>query len=68
MVELFEVLASDPARFLPAGVRERFEEEQDEREARRVICDFVAGMTDDYATRLYDKIFSPGKGSIFDRM
>lgn len=68
VVELFEVLASDPARFLPAGVRERFQEEKKENEARRIICDFVAGMTDDYATRLYEKIFSPGKGSIFDRM
>lgn len=65
VVELFEVLASDPERFLPDRVRERYKAEGDNL---RVVCDFVAGMTDDYATRVYDKIFSPGKGSIFDRM
>lgn len=65
VVELFEVLASDPERFLPEGVKNKF---RSENYNVRVICDFVAGMTDDYAARLYDKIFSPGKGSIFDRM
>lgn len=65
VVELFEVLASDPERFLPERVKERFLEED---RNLRVVCDFVAGMTDDYATKVYDKIFSPGKGSIFDRM
>lgn len=34
----------------------------------RVICDFIAGMTDDYATRFYEKLFTPQKGSIFDRL
>jgi len=34
----------------------------------RVICDFVSGMTDDYATRYYEKLFTPNKGSIFDRL
>lgn len=65
VVELFEVLASDPERFLPDRVREKYTAEGN---SLRVVCDFVAGMTDDYATRVYDKIFSPGKGSIFDRM
>jgi dGTPase len=65
VVELFEVLASDPERLLPDQVKKKF---KDEQYNPRVICDFVAGMTDDYAVRLYDKIFSPGKGSIFERL
>jgi dGTPase len=65
VVELFEVLASDPERFLPQRVKEKY---LSENKSLRVVCDFVAGMTDDYATRVYDKIFFPGKGSIFDRM
>lgn len=65
IVELFEVLASDPERFLPEKVKERYLEEG---RSLRVVCDFVAGMTDDYATKVYNKIFFPGKGSIFDRM
>ncbi|WP_141097362.1 hypothetical protein, partial [Pantoea sp. VS1] len=34
----------------------------------RVICDYLAGTTDDYATRLYHKIFTPSSGSIFDKL
>ncbi|EDJ1207225.1 hypothetical protein ACFJ96_000309 [Salmonella enterica] len=34
----------------------------------RVISDYVSGMTDEYATRLYENIFVPRKGSIFDRL
>jgi dGTP triphosphohydrolase len=34
----------------------------------RTVADYVAGMTDDYATRVYAKLFSPYYGSIFDRL
>ena len=44
-------------------------DEQNYKKRRaRLICDYIAGMTDDYATRLYEKIYYPHKGSIFDRM
>jgi dGTPase len=39
-----------------------------EQQRMRVLCDFVSGMSDDYATRLYAKLFSPYYGSIFDRL
>jgi dGTPase len=70
IVELFNVLASDPERFLPLETRNTYikEAEKGEDQKMRVISDYVAGMTDDYATRLYEKIFVPGKGSIFDRL
>lgn len=38
------------------------------RKQMRVICDFVSGMTDEYATRYYEKLFTPSKGSIFDHL
>ena len=65
ITELFEVLAEDPKRFLPKVTFKRYEEKDSDI---RVVCDFVAGMTDDYATRLYEKIFLPRKGSIFERL
>lgn len=70
IVELFSVLASDPHRFLPASTREVYERQVSfgEQEGMRVICDYVSGMTDDYATKLYEKILVPRKGSIFDRL
>ncbi len=39
-------------------------------EARRVrtLADFIAGMTDTFAERVYDRLFQPGSGSVFDRL
>ncbi|WP_310941174.1 anti-phage deoxyguanosine triphosphatase [Klebsiella sp. CVUAS 10975.2] len=70
IVELFSVLASDPCRFLPTSTREVYERQSSlgQQEGMRVICDYVSGMTDDYATKLYEKILIPRKGSIFDHL
>jgi dGTPase len=32
----------------------------------RVLCDYVAGMTDGFAVRTYKRLFDPGFGSILD--
>ena len=32
----------------------------------RVACDYISGMTDDYALKTYSRLFLPGQGSIFD--
>lgn len=75
VIELFQTLAKDPERFLPKATLARWKQageglDGDKKVAAqmRVICDFVSGMTDDYATKFYEKLFSPRKGSIFDRL
>ncbi|MFI8140884.1 anti-phage deoxyguanosine triphosphatase [Acinetobacter baumannii] len=69
IVELFDALNSDPKRLLPSSTLKRLESaKKDGITQERVICDFIAGMTDEYATRLYEKLFYPHKGSIFDRL
>lgn len=68
VIELFEALSSDPERLLPKSKLENYSQVQDEKAKMRVICDYIAGMTDEYATRLYEKIYSPHKGSIFDHI
>ncbi|MCF6192020.1 MAG: deoxyguanosinetriphosphate triphosphohydrolase, partial [Candidatus Hydrothermae bacterium] len=32
---------------------------EDERCAHRQVCDFIAGMTDRYAMRIYEQVFLP---------
>jgi dGTPase len=32
----------------------------------RIICDYLAGMTDGFATRIYKRMFDPDFGSIVD--
>lgn len=68
VIELFNALNSDPDRLLPLSTKERYQAAEGRGEKERVVCDYVSGMTDDYATRLYEKIFHPHKGSIFDRL
>lgn len=68
VIELFEALSSDPERLLPRSTVTRYQNAGDENLKMRVICDYISGMTDEYATRLYEKIYYPHKGSIFDRL
>lgn len=35
---------------------------------KRVICDFLAGMTDSYAMRFYSRLFMPGEGSFYEML
>ena len=73
IIELFQALSADPLRLLPDSHKERYQKTAEaypdnEAKLKRVICDFIAGMTDEYAARFYERIFQPHKGSVFDRM
>lgn len=68
VMELFDALKSDPERLLPTDDQKRYKLAKNETEKMRAICDFIAGMTDEYATRFYEKLYYPHKGSIFDRL
>mgnify|MGYP000559902657 CR=1 FL=1 len=60
VMELFEALASDPLRLLPASTAQRWQEAKlHGNNEFRVIADYVSGMTDDYATNLYQTLFVP---------
>jgi dGTPase len=37
---------------------------KDEREAHRVVCDYIAGMTDRFALSVYDQVFLPKRWSV----
>lgn len=64
VMELFEALASDPERLLPNNAKQRWlQAKTDGTNCYRVIADYVAGMTDDYATNLYQTLFVPNNQS-----
>ncbi|MGI2130180.1 anti-phage deoxyguanosine triphosphatase [Shewanella baltica] len=61
---LFEAFASDPERLLPLNTQERWREsEQQGLNSHRVLADYISGMTDEFAGRLYQQLFSPKAGS-----
>ncbi|WP_217522265.1 anti-phage deoxyguanosine triphosphatase [Vibrio metschnikovii] len=59
IMDLFEALAADPERLLPNGTREKWQSaEQHLGGGMRVICDYIAAMTDGYAQRMHQELFS----------
>ena len=54
---LFETIGGDPERFLPQAWLDRWRT-ADANGASRTICDYIATMTDEQATRNYELLFS----------
>ena len=65
VVSVFEALASEPEAMLPKDVFAAYRASGDDL---RVICDYVAGMTDGFLLKTYDRLFSPRMGSVFDKI
>lgn len=61
---LWEAFHDDPS-LLPRRTQERLAAREDSRE--RVICDFLAGMTDRHAMDLYSTLFQPHEPSLSQR-
>ncbi|RTE87733.1 MULTISPECIES: anti-phage deoxyguanosine triphosphatase [Gammaproteobacteria] len=60
LLNLFSAFHSEPLRLLPSNSRQRWEkafQEEGQQGADRVLCDYIAGMTDDYAARMYQRLF-----------
>lgn len=53
-------------QLLPADTAAEIESAADINVRARLVCDFLAGMTDGYAARTYRRLFSPDFGSIGD--
>lgn len=65
VISVFEVLKSDPKSFLPPDIYSKYQRSDD---PLRDICDYVAGMTDTYLLRAYERLFAPRIGSVFDKL
>lgn len=53
-------------QLLPNDTVQEIESSDDPHTRARLICDYLAGMTDGYAARTYKRLFSPDFGSIND--
>ena len=53
-------------QLLPEYAAEEIEAVSTKEEKARLVCDFLAGMTDGYAARMYKRLFTPDFGSIGD--
>lgn len=66
VMQLFQALSSNPDRLLSATDKRRLSDPG--ADADRVVCDYIAGMTDVYATRMYERLFVPRQGTVFEHL
>ena len=66
ITRMFEKLTENGGQvLLPEDTKEMFYWQDTEIWRKRVICDFIAGMTDRYATEFYERLFSENAQTIF---
>lgn len=66
VTEIFEALTSDDGHLLmPNDFQKLYFELRDKAEKKRVVCDFIAGMTDRYAVQFYGRLFGTNPETIF---
>ena len=68
VMELFESFSSDPERLLPLNTQKRWERATEQGNGQRVIADYISGMTDEFASRLYSNMFVPKRGGTHDTL
>lgn len=51
------IVTDDGDRLLPTDFRKIYQKATTESQKRRVVCDFIAGMTDRYAIEFYSRLF-----------
>jgi dGTPase len=57
VLNLFESILSNPDNFLDTKYRAIFNAAENESVAQRVVCDYIANMTDESALRMNNKLF-----------
>ncbi|WP_109078664.1 anti-phage deoxyguanosine triphosphatase [Aggregatibacter kilianii] len=55
LTEMFQIFDSDPQRLLPTNTANRWRNAE-ENGKKRVICDYIAGMSDAYALKVYQQL------------
>ena len=66
---LFERHIKDDGYYLlPEDWRELFSPHQALEAQGRKVSNYISGMTDDHAEKLYSRLFLPKHGTVFDRM
>ena len=57
LINLFEALLANPHRLMDSTHRGKMHELKKEGDLERMVCDFIANLTDDSAIRLHSKLF-----------
>ena len=65
---LFCEFIQAPEKLIPRTTWEYYDEYSAGDSKERRVCDYIAGMTDPFANRIYHRLFTPGEGSSRDEL
>ncbi|OGV30939.1 MAG: dGTPase [Legionellales bacterium RIFCSPHIGHO2_12_FULL_35_11] len=65
---LFEAFISNPENLLDIKNRDLYRNASDKKSANRIISDYIANMTDEYAYRMHERLFGFNTRTIFERI
>lgn len=68
VLRLFEAISSNPGSLLDNKNRDLYWAATDAWAAYRVVCDYIANMTDEYAYRMHERLFGFNTRTIFERL
>ncbi len=66
IMQLFDVLVANPEKLLPPEYVNKISDSEDNN--YRTVCDYISGMTDDFARRLHERIYGNSPGSVFEKL
>lgn len=65
---LFEAFSSNPESLLDNKNRALFHQADNKLTSLRIVCDYIANMTDEYAYRMHERLFGFNTRTIFERL
>lgn len=65
---LFEAISSNPVGLLDNKNRVLYHQATNEAASFRVVCDYIANMTDEYAYRMHERLYGFNTRTIFERL
>jgi dGTPase len=65
---LFEAFSSNPENLLDLKNRQLYANAISSQAGFRVVCDYIANMTDEYAYRMHERLFGFNTRTIFERL
>src|SRR3546814_489609 len=68
IIQLFAYFHRDPQHLLPSSIGREFNAAEGDSAKQRVICDYLASMTDGSLMATYERLMSPRAGSAFDQL
>ncbi len=68
VLRLFEAISSNPSSLLDNKNRKLIDEVGTEQGSFRIVCDYIANMTDEYAYRMHERLFGFNTRTIFERL